>query len=228
MVDGVVEAVIELLRPFAEVLLPLIFVVSFALAGLGILFSDRARVRPAFLAGFLVTLLVFQTVMPIYVTPFINWHKFSSPAPAEMTTHEITIVDASGEEIAWDQKATLAFNGVQSDLATRMAETYDEDTNDEVAAWLLERSCIYREQVERDAPRRGTVPADVRDRPWRLYRYPAHSVSTWSPADVADLDRFEAVRVYEVTTVTSADGGTVLNQSAAHVAEYEPEGVDVC
>ncbi|OYR47184.1 hypothetical protein DJ75_04580 [Halorubrum sp. Eb13] len=80
-----IAGLIEILRPYAELILPMVFCGFFLLSALAVIFSDRQYVTKSYLAGFLVVLLLFQTVVPITISPFINWHKFSEPKPIEST-----------------------------------------------------------------------------------------------------------------------------------------------
>lgn len=217
-----IEAVIELLRPYAVLLLPVFFFGFFFVTALAVYLSDRRYVTKSYVAGFLVVMLLFQTVMPIYITPIINWHKFSSERPVEHTGYEIRVVDANGKEITLDRRGTLSFNGIQP-FGDRMANEYSEETNDKIAAWLLKRVTEYRMGIERGEPRRGAMPRDVVESPERLYRFPAHSTGAWSAYELREYSEFVGIRVYRVTTITSDDGTEIVSQSEELVFEKYPE-----
>lgn len=218
---------VELLAPYANLILPTVFVGFFLVTLVAIVYADNRHIRQAYVAGLVLTLLLFQTVMPVYVTPFINWHKFSEPRPVETTDYSVYLVDANGQELELDRKATLAFNGIRMVPVERMLTEYSESKNEAIAEWLIERATEYRVGVERDQPRRGAVPADVRDRPLQLLRFPAHSVGAWTPDDVADYDEFVGIRAYKVTTVTSSDGSEIRYRVSELVLEVYPDGQPV-
>lgn len=218
-----IATLIEVLRPYADLILPLMFFAFFSVTALAIFFSDRQYVTKSYLAGFLVVLLLFQTVMPITVTPFMNWHKFSGPQPVESTDYEIRVVDASGQEIKVDKKATLAFDGIYPLPAERIVSNDSGETNREVARWLLDRTREYRTQVERGDPSRGTIPSDAWNHPRRLYRFPAHSSGGWTAEELSEYSEFVGIRVYEVRTETSTDGTEIESQSEELVLELYPE-----
>jgi len=218
-----VETLVEALRPYADLLLPLIFLGFFFLSTLAIIFSDRKYIKKSYVSGFLVVLLLFQTIMPLYITPFINWHKFSSERPAESAGYEVHIVDESGNEIQLDRKATLAFNGVASIPSEQMVTNNSNETNQEIAQWILKRTSEYRAEVERGEPTRGAVPSDVWNLPHRLYRFPAHSVGAWTADELSGFSEFIGIRIYYVQTETSSDGSQIVSQSEELVLEIYPE-----
>ncbi|OYR39676.1 hypothetical protein DJ82_09260 [Halorubrum sp. Ib24] len=218
-----IAGLIEILRPYAELILPMVFCGFFLLSALAVIFSDRQYVTKSYLAGFLIVLLLFQTVIPITISPFINWHKFSEPKPIESTEYEIRVVDANGQEIKVDEKALLAHDGIYPLPAERLVSNESSEEDQEIARWLLDRTNTYRTAVERGHPTRGTVPSDVWNNPRRLYRFPAHSSGGWTAEELSGYSEFVGIRVYQVRTVTSTDGTEITSRSEELVLELYPE-----
>lgn len=217
-----ITTLIEFLRPYADLILPSVFCGFVFVSALAILFNDRRYVRESYVAGFLVVLLLFQTVMPITIPPLMNWHKFSEPKPMESTDYEIRVVDASGQEIKIDEKATLAHDGIYPLPAERLISNDSNETNQEIAQWLLSRTNQYRTEVERGHPTRGTIPADAWNHTRRLYRFPAHSSGGWTAEELSEYSEFVGIRVYRVRTKTSADGTAIVSRSEELVKELYP------
>lgn len=223
------RSLVQFLRPYAEFILPLAFFGFFLAAGLAIYYRRNRRVVTSFLAGFLVVMLLFQTVMPVVVTPFMNWHKFSNPREPTEVRHEIRVVDADGNELRYDNEATLAFNGVRmSALHRQMREEYSEERNREVARFLLERAREYRTQVERGTPRRGATWTEEGVRPSRAIRFPAHGhTSTWTADQLSEYSEFVGIRLYRMEVVTSEDGTEVVSYTERRLFEhYSTENPD--
>jgi len=218
-----IVALIDFFRPYADLILPLVFCGFFFISALAIVFNDRQYVTESYLAGFLVVLLLFQTVMPLAISPFINWHKFSEPRPVESAEYEIRVVDASGQELKIDKKATIAHDGVYPLPAERIISNDSNKSGQEIARWLLERTNQYRTGVESGNPTRGTIPSDAWNHPSRLYRFPAHSSGGWTAEELSGYSEFVGIRIYQIQTETSADGTEIVSQSEELVLELYPE-----
>ncbi|MFC6784586.1 hypothetical protein ACFQFH_01515 [Halobaculum halobium] len=223
-----IGGVIELLRPFAWVVLPLMFFGSFAVVGVALVFHRRNRVRKTFVAGFLVTLLLFQvSVIPLTAPPFVTWHKFSSPWESERVVHQIRVVDDQGRELPYDDKATLAFDGIRmTALHRRMTEDYSSEQNREIARYLLWSARDYRDGIERGSPRRGLTWTGSSMLPAQFLKFPAHGHnSVWTADQLSAHGTFVGIRVYRIEIHTSADGREVTSYSEQVVFEYR-EGDD--
>ena len=121
-------ALIDMLRPYSDLILPIFFIGFFVVTFTSVYLYKNDRIRTTYITGFLVLLLVMNTVAPVSVLPFINWHKFSDPRAAEQTTYEVRIVDANGRELRYDPKATLKSEGVYMlPLPTKMANEYSDE-----------------------------------------------------------------------------------------------------
>lgn len=219
----VFQSLIELLRPFAEFVLPLIFFGFFAAAGVAIHYNRNPTVRRTFTIGFVVVLFLFQTtVIPLTVPPFTTWHKFSETWDRERIEYEFRVVDADGNELEFDEKSTLAFDGVRmTGLHHQMMNEYSEDDKREAARFLLESAREYRAAVERGNPQRGLVLTDGGIPPRHLTRFPAHGhVDTWTPGVTENYSEFVGVRLYRMTIETSDDGSEVVSYSEEMVYEY--------
>ncbi|MFU8867976.1 MAG: hypothetical protein ACNA7R_08700 [Natronococcus sp.] len=95
----------ESVSDITAVLFPTVYVLFF-LGTVGILaFARRRYAREVWLAGFFTTLLAVTLVgMPLL--PVVDMHKFAQPSEEEETYYEIRMVDASGEELRFDDRAT--------------------------------------------------------------------------------------------------------------------------
>lgn len=219
----VLQSLIDLLRPFAEFILPLIFFGFFAVAGAAIYYNRNPTVRRTFTIGLVVVLFLFQTtVIPLTVPPFTTWHKFSDTWDQERIEYEFRVVDADGNELKFDEKSTLAFEGVRMLLLhERMTGEYSEDEKREAARFLLESAREYRTEVERGNPRRGLVWTNGGVPPQHLVHFPAHGhVGTWTPGVMEDYSEFVGIRLYRMTIETSDDGSEVVSYSEEMVYEY--------
>lgn len=217
-------SVVEVLKPYAEFLLPMIFFGFFAVVGITLLLSNRRPgVRKTFVIGFVVVLFMFQvSVVPLSPPPFMVWHKFSDTWDSERVEHEFRVVDASGQELKFDEKSTMAFEGVRmTALHHRMNNEFSEQERIEAARFLLSSAREYRTAVERGDPARGFVWTDGGIRLRYLASFPAHGhVATWTPAQTSQYQEFVGIRLYQMTIVTSEDGSEVVSSSEEMVFEY--------
>lgn len=204
---------VETFRPFHDVVLPLVFVGFFIASFIAIFWYRHRYVRETYIVGFFVVLLVISTVSPVALLPFIQWHKFSEPWPQEQVYHEIRVVDTAGNELQYDNRATLAFEGIRMDaLKIRMLEEYSDEQNAAIAEYMIDQANTYR--AERDVRHAG-------------YWFPAHGItSTWTGEDLDPVDTFVTLRIYEVKVNTSADGTAVTSSSETIVYEYNTSQLD--
>lgn len=175
------------------------FVGFFAAAGVAILFAGNPIVRKGFLAGFFAVLVVVALVAPVQPLPMIHWHKFSHPVPQEQTQYQFRVVDDEGRELQYDVAATLKVDGAYLHRYASEFVNADPDEQREVGAHLVERANAHRNTVE-DPPLTRHV------------RYPPGYVrERWTQEKVAPYGTFVGLRVYELTTTTTADGREVVD-----------------
>ncbi|SFG71412.1 hypothetical protein SAMN04488063_2753 [Halopelagius inordinatus] len=218
------QSVVDLLRPFAEFILPLIFFGFFAVAGVAIYYNRNRTVRRTFTVGLVVVLFLFQTtVIPLTVPPFTTWHKFSDTWDEERIEYEFRVVDEEGNELRFDGKSTLAFHGIRMSLLhDRMTGEFTEDERREAAKFLLHSAREYRTELERNNPRRGLAWTDGEIPPQQMIHFPSHGhVSTWTPSLVENYSEFVGIRLYQMTIETSEDGSEVVSYSEEMVYEYD-------
>jgi len=213
---------VDVLIVHQGVLVPLFFTGVFIATFVGIAFNRNRHVRRTYVAGLLLMILATNTLMPFVPLPMENWHKFSSPRPAEQTDYEFRVVDDRGNEIRYEEKATLkADGGITMRLLKRRfvrdysvsAKRFSAAERREAARYLLRQAKSYRE--------------DLRHRsPLRLLRFPPHggTWTAWHPDPLADYGPFVGIRLYRVRTTTSEDGADVLSSSETVIFEYYENG----
>ncbi|WP_318568765.1 hypothetical protein [Salinigranum marinum] len=210
-VPGLVSPVgfIDLLLPYAGLVVPLFFVGFFVATFVGILASENTYVRRTYIGGFIALLVLSNLLVPAVPAPITQWHKFSELRPTEQTHYQFRIVDASGNEIVYDDKAIWSVGGISMRFAhDQILEGATQEERDEAARYLLSEAREYR--------------AHLRDRsPGHFLRFPPHGVAgTWSYSDVEPYDRFVGIRLYRLEIETSADGTEIVEHSEEAVYEY--------
>jgi hypothetical protein len=184
---------------FTDVLFPAVYVLFF-LGTLGVLaFAHRRLARQVWLAGFFATLLAVTLVgMPLL--PVVDMHKFAQPTDEEETYYEIRVVDAAGDEIRFDDRATPPVTGTRtSSVGGLIAEEYTDEERLEMGEFYVEPAQEYRAEVEsgeRSVTERLQPPRYVDDR-------------EWTADELESYEEFEAIRVYE-RTVTYTDDNTAV------------------
>ncbi|WP_293033411.1 hypothetical protein [Natronococcus sp.] len=187
------------LSDITTVLFPAVYVLFF-LGTLGVLaFASRRYARKVWLAGFFATLLVVTLVgMPLL--PVVDMHKFAQPSAEEETYYEVRVVDASGEELRFDDRATPPTTGTRtSTVAGQMADEYTDEQRLEMGEFYLENAREHRQMVEsgdRSVTDRLQPPRYVDDR-------------AWTATELEEHEPFEAIRIYERTVVYSDDNTAV-------------------
>lgn len=200
---------IDLLLPYASLVVPLFFVGFFLATFVGILASENTYVRRTYIGGFMTLLVLSNLLIPVVPAPITQWHKFSELRPTEQTHYQFRIVDASGNEIVYDDKAIWSVGGISMRFAhDQVLEGATQEERDETARYLLSEAREYR--------------AHLRDRsPAHFLRFPPHGVGgTWSHSELEPYDRFVGIRLYRVEIATSADGTEIIDHSEEQVYEY--------
>ncbi|MFP8955177.1 hypothetical protein ACLI4Y_00480 [Natrialbaceae archaeon A-CW3] len=190
---------LELLSQFTDILFPAVYVLFFV-GTLGVLALAHWRVaRQVWLAGFFATLIAVTLVgMPLL--PVVDMHKFAQPADEEQTYYEIRIVDAAGNEIDLDDRATPPMTGTRtSTVAGEMANDYSDEERLEMGTFYLESIQDYREMIESGGP-----PAYERLQPPRYV-----DDHQWTADELDAYEEFEAIRVYERTVIYTDDSSDV-------------------
>jgi hypothetical protein len=164
-------------------------------------------------AVFFVLLLV-GNVTGLSIFPFMHWYKFSEPRGQEVTSYEIRVADADGNEIVYDARAAPPLINSMSTLARHMHTDYDTETRERVARHLLTNANAYRERVEQ----KGADPAG-------LLAFPRHTLDyRWTEERLQGHSTFVSVRVYKLTTRTTDDGTELASRTDELVLEVTPDG----
>ncbi len=202
---------VELLGPLVPVLTVVTLLGSVVVAGLAIHYQDRPGVRKAFVLLFVFCLLSV-TLTDLHFLPFFAWHKFPATVDADEVRYQIRVVDDAGRELNYDRQAPFANDGIKAtSTAKRMATVYDQETNDEVAAYLLERGREYRVTVERGG------------RFLRPVRFPPHGLDVgWDRIDTTQYGEFVGICVYEMHYATNEAGTDIVSHEEWVVYEYLP------
>lgn len=196
-----IEALIDLLGPYAKLLLPGLYV-AFFLGTLGLL--GVAQLRPRFarparrlwLLGFFSGLAV-TTAIGAPILPFVDMNKYSEPSDETFTYHQIRIADGDGNEIEYDSRAAppVKGNSRESRLAAKLLRSYSDAERLEMARFLLESARDYRERVESG----DTSPLEDLQPP----RYVDDQA--WTAGELEGFSTFESIRVYRGEMVYEAD-----------------------
>jgi hypothetical protein len=205
----VVADTIEPLRPYAEVVLAVLFV-GFFLALLVVTVCNENRyVRGVYVSGFVTLLLTTNLILPVTPAPLVQWHKFSEVRPAEQTRYEVRVVDASGNELDYDDRTTWKVDGIA--MGTVINELRSEATTAserrEISQYLLGSARDHRENLGH----RSLL---------FVLRFPPHGIGdTWAADEVEQYDEFVGIRLYRIN-VTTTDNGTKIAESSEEVV-YE-------
>lgn len=208
--------IVDVLRPYAEYVLPIIFVGFFVAAAVAIAFGERTYVRKPYVASLVVGLLLVNVAFPVYPLPFMTWHKFSEPRATDQVSYQLRVVDSDGDEIPFEEKATLVVDGVSKDiLRKKLREELSPAERDEVASYLLERSIHHRSHIRN----RSLL---------HLLRFPPHGLGdTWTERQLSQYDEFVGIRMYRIEFETSPDGTEVTSYDEELVYEYYENGTAV-
>jgi hypothetical protein len=196
------------LKSYADLVLPLFFVCFFLAALVAIRYNRNGYVRKTYISGFFVLLLVMNLTGP-QVLPLTQWHKFSDPYPQTYVDYELRVVDAGGNELDYDYRATLAADGVTLRLLEEeMLAEHTDAKNERVACYLLRRARVYRTRLSTRSP-------------FHLIRFPPHGLgSTWFEGEISEYERFTGIRLYRINITTSADGTEITSYSEHAMQSY--------
>lgn len=204
------DAIRQVLGPYLDLILPLFFVGFFVAALVALVFDTDPRVRKTYVTGLFVLILLVN-VAGVTAPPLTHWQKFAQAYHEEQTVYEIRVVDAAGNELHYDHRATLSVDGVTIFILQReLVEERPRDEKIRRARFLLERAIEYRERVESRSP-------------LRWLRFPPHGLDNmWTPARLDGYAEFVGIRVYRLDVVTGEDGRRVISVSETLVVEYLP------
>lgn len=209
----ITDLIVDLLQPFADLILPGFYVAFFAGTLLLLALKERRYARRLWLTGFLSVLLVI-TLLGAPIVPIVDMHKFAEPTPEEQTYHEFRVVDADGDEIRYDTRAIPPMQGTRtSALGSAMVNRYDDERRLELAAFMLENAREYRAEVESGGP-----SAAERLQPPRYV-----DEERWTAADLADHSAFVSIRVYRHRIVFSADSTEIETRETTLQLEVTPD-----
>lgn len=229
------DALIDLLRPFREFILPGVFagfVLGTALAlalthwRVGSRFgpadsrplswllpADGAVFRRlwlgAFFSGIVVTSLIGAPIVP-----FVDMNKFSERTDDEFTYYEIRMVDEDGAEIRYDLRAVPPVSGASrhTRLAGMMINDFSDAERLEMAAFLYESAVEYRAEIES-----GQMPLHER------FEAPYYSQEPpWEASEMEAMSAFESIRVYELTIVYGEDDTEIVDRSERERLRIDP------
>jgi hypothetical protein len=197
------------LYDFIGVLAPLFFVCFLLCTLVAILFGRKRYVRTSYIAVFF-SLLVVVNLVGAPALPLIDWHKFSDPPPQTYVEYEFHVVDADGNELDYDHRATLFVDGVtMSPLHKRMLNAYSPGKNEGIACYLLNRAREYRTTVQT----RSLL---------HFLRFPPHGLeNTWSAEGLSRYSEFVGIRLYRLEMNTSTDGSEIGSSSGKTVFEFD-------
>ncbi|WP_241431359.1 hypothetical protein [Natronococcus amylolyticus] len=190
------------LAPFTEIIFPAVYVLFFLGTLCCLAFAHRHVARQVWLAGFFTTLLAVTLVgMPLM--PVVDMHKFAEPNDEERTYYEVRIVDAAGNELEYDDRATPPTSGSRtSTIAGDMTAEYDDDERLAMGEFFVSNAIEHRAEIESGGP-----PAYERLQPPRYV-----DDEPWTADELAAYEAFEAVRVYE-RTITFTDDTTAVESN---------------
>lgn len=205
----------DLLLPYAEYVVPVFWFGFVGYAIVAIIFYRHRFVRSSFVAVFFIGLIFFNTISPVVLLPYTNWHKFSSPRPDTLESTSMRLVDENGEEIRYPAKATLAFSAIQ--LGTLQEQIvqgrFSEKKTEEIARYLIVLAENYRDRVQN--------PSSL-----RYVRYPPHHPTPQGWLENEDYDaEFVGIRIYRTKTITSSDGREIVGREEELLVEIFPESV---
>jgi hypothetical protein len=183
------RVLLDILSELTAVLFPAVYVSFFLGTIVVLVFAHRRFSREVWLAGFFTTLLAVTLVgMPLL--PVVDMHKFDQPSDEEETYYDVRIVDAAGNEIRFDDRATPPVMGTRTSThGGQLAAAYTDAQRVEMAEFLVSNAAEYREELEsgdRGMTDRLQPPRYVDDR-------------AWTAAELDSYGPFEAIRVYERT-----------------------------
>ncbi|MFP9190323.1 hypothetical protein ACLI4Q_01465 [Natrialbaceae archaeon A-CW1-1] len=197
---------LEFLSQFTDIIFPAVYILFF-IGTLGVLaLAHWGVVRQVWLAGFFATLIAVTLVgMPLL--PVVEMHKFAQPSDEEETYYEIRVVDAAGNEIELDDRATPPMTGTRtSTVAGEMANDYTDEERLELGAFYLETIQEYRGMIEAGGP-----PAYERLQPPRYV-----DDHQWTADELEDYEEFEAIHIYERTVIYTDDNTAVASNEERH------------
>lgn len=203
------DAVLEVLGPYMSLLRPLVFLGFVVVTIVAFYFSEYTLVRRGYVVGF-VAVLIVASATGVAMFPAVTMHKFTDTVGEESTYHEFRIVDESGTEIGYDERASAPVIGTRhASLALAVVEEYDDEQRLEMAEFLMAQATDHRADVEAGE----SVTEQL--------RYPRHvHVEGWSAAELEEVEEFDRLVIYERTI--RYDDGAVVDSTEEKVLEIDP------
>lgn len=207
------DTLVELLGPIADLLLPAIYASFMIGTAVLLALADRRPARRLWLVG-LFSGLVVVTLVGAPLLPFVDMNKYADSTDEEFTYYEIRMVDAEGTELRYDTRAIPPVKGGtrHSRLGGLMVESYSDGERLEMARFLFDSAVEYRAEVEADEARRLErlqAPRYVDSEPW-------------TREDLADVEPFRSIRIYEVTLVYEDDNTGIASRDERERLRIDP------
>lgn len=188
---------------YGDILIPAVFLSFFVFAAMAIRYGGKPR--RVFL-GYVLCFLLITSQMGITFAPFIHAHRYSSLEYGSDQQLHVKIVDSTGEEIKFDDRAIDPYSNVY--VADSLVHDWDDERRLEVAAHLLSDANEYRNRVECALP--------------RLAHPPSSAGTIWTDDEVQRYNSFETVRVYRFEWYYEAGSHQVAEMSETCVLEITP------
>lgn len=193
-----IDALIDAARPYAWLILPVVFLGFFAVSLFVIRFRNTRATRSAYVG--IVLGMMSLSLVGLLIAPFVPYALYSHTAPPEMETNEIRVVDTDGDTLLYDGRAAEPMTGPSlNELADDLVEECNEAYAREIGTYLLEQGRSYRDEV-------GDDSFD----PVEALRFPRHNLDfKWTEERLEGYSRFRAIQVYHVTARPTADNSAV-------------------
>lgn len=189
-----------------------VFVASVLCVVVAVRRSDDPRVRKSFVALFFVGLLAVNLAPFSPLLPFSHLHKYTATSSNPTTYYEIHVVDADGDELAYDGDAASPA-GTLVAFGRGIGTEYSRPEAEAAAAYMLDRAKSYRRQIREG---RGLEP--------RL-DFPPHALGErWDRGTLARYDEFVGLRVYRVELRYTESGLAVEGRERTLVATLTEGG----
>lgn len=187
---------LELLSDFRNIIFPVFFVGFFVGTLVLLALSDRELARKAWVGGFILVLIAV-TVVGTTLIPVVEMHKFSQPSEEQNTAYEFAVVDADGNELFYDYRATPpTTDSRSSSIAWLTVDDYSDQERMEIAEFYLSNAKEYRSEIES-----GEYPPPTE--PIQPPRYVDDK--QWTASTLEEYEEFESIRIYERTLTVNED-----------------------
>lgn len=178
-----------------------IFAAFFIPTAVALYFHRHTAIRRLYMAYLLVLICIPGLGLALWHWPFFSWHLYATRTGTEVTFSELRVAEADGDELKYDARAMPPTS--QTPLvrfAQRIQELEPEEAG-EFAEVLLQAANRYADDLQGGRP-------NLLER----LRFPRHQFGfQWSHEDVAGVEEFIELRVYEVQAQFSNDGRAITS-----------------